>query len=87
MQVYTTQIEIKCEATINLVKRPAATTAEEKKARLAVMDAEMEDKLFEQTGFEMTHLNESIVRGKFNENSDFMNVAEEANKKLQNTQQ
>jgi hypothetical protein len=69
------------------VKRPAATTAEEKKARLAVMDAEMEDKLFEQTGFEMTHLNESIVRGKFNENSDFMKVAEEANKKLQNTQQ
>ena len=54
------QIKIKCDATMKLVTRPAATTPEEKKARLFVMDAEMEDELFKQTGVEMQFLNECI---------------------------
>ena len=80
-------MDIKCEATLNLVKRPAATTPEEKKARLAVMDAEMEDELFKQTGFEQQFLNESIVMCKFGDDSDFAKAAEEANKKLGQVQQ
>ena len=79
---YTTQMDIKCEYTLNLVKRPAATTPEEKKARLAVMEAEMEDSLFKQTGIETQFLNESIVMCKFGEDSDFVKAAEEANQKL-----
>jgi len=75
---FSKQTQIKCDWTLNLVKRPAATTPEEKKARLHVMDAEMEDELFKQTGHEMQHLNESIVRTKLAQDPDFIKVATEA---------
>ena len=49
---------------------------------MAVMDAEMEDELFKRSGFEMDHLNESIVRGKISEDEEFQKVAKEMNEKL-----
>ena len=60
---------------MNLIKRPAATDPEEKFARLAVMEAENEDLFFKKTGFEQTHLQESLIRGKFHSDPDFAKTA------------